>query len=88
MNFDQGRLSPSGVQIAADFRDNLIIDRYDPVFAGMRASKLKHLRSADSEMPSHGTSSALFGRSRQRLGYLRYGSGHSHRRPVRQTMRR
>ena len=49
MNFDQGELSPSGVQIAADFRDNLIIDRYDPVFADMRASKLKHLRSANSE---------------------------------------
>src|SRR5258706_12814622 len=49
MNFDQGELSPSGVQIAADFRDNLIIDRYDPVFADMRASKVKHLRSANSE---------------------------------------
>jgi len=42
-------LSPSGVRIAADFRDNLIVDRYDPVFADMRASKLKHLRSANSE---------------------------------------
>jgi len=45
----QSELSPSGVEIAADFRDNLIIDRYDPVFADMRASKLKHLRSANSE---------------------------------------
>lgn len=44
-----GRLSPSGVWIADDFRSNLIIDRYDPVFADMRASKLKHLRSANSE---------------------------------------
>jgi hypothetical protein len=50
MHFDQGHtLSPSGVLIAADFRSNLIIDRYDPVFADMRASKLKHLRSANSE---------------------------------------
>lgn len=42
-------VSPSGVRIARDFRDNLIVDRYDPVFADMRASKLKHLRSANSE---------------------------------------
>src|SRR5258707_12014280 len=49
MNSDEGQLSPSGVFIAADFRSNLIIDRYDPVFADMRASKLKHLRSANSE---------------------------------------
>src|SRR5260370_6295161 len=49
MNSDEGQLSPSGVFIAADFRANLIIDRYDPVFADMRASKLKHLRSANSE---------------------------------------
>ena len=42
-------LSPSGVAIADDFRDNLIIDRHDPVFADMRASKIKHLRSANSE---------------------------------------
>src|SRR5206468_6665132 len=44
-----GQMSPSGVWIANDFRSNLIIDRYDPVFADMRASKLKHLRSANSE---------------------------------------
>jgi hypothetical protein len=44
-----GQLSPSGVLIANDFRDNLIIDRYDPVFADMRASKIKHLRSVNSE---------------------------------------
>jgi hypothetical protein len=44
-----GALSPSGVFIADDFRSNLIIDRYDPVFADMRASKRKHLRSANSE---------------------------------------
>jgi hypothetical protein len=46
---DEGQLSPSGVWIANDFRSNLIIDRYDPVFADMRASKRKHLRSANSE---------------------------------------
>jgi hypothetical protein len=49
MSFNQDELSPSGVKIAADFRDNLIIDRYDPVFFDMRARKLKHLRSANSE---------------------------------------
>jgi hypothetical protein len=49
MNSDEGHLSPSGVLIAADFRANLIIDRYDPLFADMRASKLKHLRSINSE---------------------------------------
>jgi hypothetical protein len=49
MNSEEGHLSPSGVRIAADFRTNLIIDRYDPVFADMRASKLKHLRSANGE---------------------------------------
>jgi len=41
--------SPTGVRLADDFRDHLIIDRYDPVFALMRASKLKHLRSENSE---------------------------------------
>jgi hypothetical protein len=41
--------SPSGVEIAEDFRDNLIIDRYDPVFASMRGIKRKHLHSANSE---------------------------------------
>jgi hypothetical protein len=46
---DEGHLSPSGVWVAADFRSNLIIDRYDPVFADMRASKLRHLRSVNSE---------------------------------------
>ena len=44
-----GFVSPSGVLIADDFRENLIIDRHDPVFADMRASKIKHLRSANSE---------------------------------------
>jgi len=44
-----GQFSPTGVWVATDFRSNLIIDRYDPVFADMRASKLKHLRSVNSE---------------------------------------
>ncbi len=46
---NEEQLSPSGVRIATDFRSNLIIDRYDPVFADMRASKIKHLRSFNSE---------------------------------------
>src|SRR5450631_2477217 len=49
MTFTSLVLSPGGVRIADDFRDNLIIDRYDPVFAEMRASKIKHLRSENSE---------------------------------------
>lgn len=49
MSDNPHRSSPSGVRIAADFRDNLIIDRYDPVFASMRAGKLEHLRSENSE---------------------------------------
>src|SRR5213593_2861580 len=49
MQSEEGHLSPSGVWISDDFRTNLIIDRYDPVFADMRASKLKHLRSVNSE---------------------------------------
>jgi hypothetical protein len=38
MNREEGHLSPSGVFIAADFRRNIIIDRYDPVFADIQAS--------------------------------------------------
>lgn len=37
------------VKIADNFRDNLIIDRYDPLLIGMRASKQKHMRSENSE---------------------------------------
>ncbi len=44
-----GDRSQSGVFQFRDFRDNLIIDRYDPVFAGMRGSKLESLRSENSE---------------------------------------
>jgi len=49
MQKQKGSLSPSGVFIADDFRENLIIDRHDPVFADMRANKIRHLRSANSE---------------------------------------
>ena len=49
MQSPDGQFSPTGVWVADDFRSNLIIDRYDPVFADMRASKLKHLRSVNSE---------------------------------------
>jgi hypothetical protein len=49
MPTDGGQLSPSGVWIAHDFRSNLIIDRYDPVFADMRTRQLKHFRSVNSE---------------------------------------
>lgn len=41
--------SKSGVALASEFRDNLIVDRYDPVFCTMRASKLKHMCSENSE---------------------------------------
>ncbi len=41
--------SRGGVRIADSFRSNLIVDRYDPIFVGMRASKLKHLCSENSE---------------------------------------
>jgi len=44
-----GRISKGGVRIADDFRDNLIIDRHDPAFVGMRTPKLGHLRSENSE---------------------------------------
>jgi hypothetical protein len=39
----------SGVQLATDFRDNLIIDKYDPIFSGMKASKRSCMRSENSE---------------------------------------
>lgn len=41
--------SAKRVRVADDFRDNLIIDRFDPLFLGMRASKLDHMRSENSE---------------------------------------
>src|SRR4051812_27156099 len=39
----------TGVRIAADFRDNLIIDRHDPVLASTRGVTRRHLRGAGSE---------------------------------------
>jgi hypothetical protein len=41
--------SPGGVEIAEDFRDDLIIDRYDPVFASMRGIRRRHLHTANSD---------------------------------------
>jgi hypothetical protein len=45
----RGHTSPSGARIATDFRDNLIIDRYDPLFASTRATTRRHLHAADGE---------------------------------------
>jgi hypothetical protein len=42
-------ISPTGVRLAADFRDNLIIDRFDPMFRNMRASKRSTMKSENSE---------------------------------------
>lgn len=44
-----GKRAKSGVFVFNDFRDNLIIDRYDPVFVTMRGTKIEHLRSENSE---------------------------------------
>jgi hypothetical protein len=44
-----GSTSASGVFLYDEFRDNLIIDRYDPSFTRMRGSKLSQLRSENSE---------------------------------------
>ena len=43
------KTTKSGGRISDRFRDNLIIDRYDPIFAMMRAAKLRHIRSENSE---------------------------------------
>ena len=43
------KLPTKSVHVADDFRDNLIIDRFDPLFLGMRASKLTHMKSENSE---------------------------------------
>lgn len=45
----KGTRSKSGVFVFDDFRDNLIIDRYDPVLAALRSSKIQDLRSENSE---------------------------------------
>jgi hypothetical protein len=44
-----GSKSKSGVFIYDSFRDNLIIDRYDPILAALRTKKIEHLRSENSE---------------------------------------
>ena len=41
--------SKSGVRIAAEFRDHLIIDRHDPVLASTRASTRRRLRGANGD---------------------------------------
>lgn len=46
---DTCQVSKSGVRISDDFRDNLIIDRYDPAFATMNGRKLQRIRSENSE---------------------------------------
>ena len=43
------KTTKSGVLVFDDFRDNLIIDRDDSVFATMRGLKLRHLHSENSE---------------------------------------
>jgi hypothetical protein len=45
----KGTRTASGVFVFDDFRDNLIIDRYDAAFATMRGAKIEHLRSENSE---------------------------------------
>lgn len=45
----RGSRTVSGIFEADDFRDNLIVDRYDNVFAAMRGEKINHLRSENSE---------------------------------------
>jgi hypothetical protein len=44
-----GKRTKSRVFVFDDFRDNLIIDRYDLVFATMRGAKVEYLRSENSE---------------------------------------
>lgn len=45
----KGKRTTGGVFVVDDFRDNLIVDRYDNVFAAMRGEKINHLRSENSE---------------------------------------
>lgn len=45
----KGHHARSAGSIAADFRDQLIIDRYDPVFQNTRGTKRKHLHGANGE---------------------------------------
>jgi hypothetical protein len=44
-----GTVSKTGVFEYDDFRDNLLIDKYNPILSSMRSMKTKHLRSENSE---------------------------------------
>ncbi|WP_273834057.1 hypothetical protein [Guptibacillus sedimenti] len=44
-----GTVSKTGVFEYDDFRDNLLIDKYNPILPAMRNMKTKHLRSENSE---------------------------------------
>ena len=46
---NEGKWSTSGVFIYEDFRDNLLLDKYDPILQSMRSKKTEHLRSENSE---------------------------------------
>jgi len=43
------RRTKTGVLVSNDFRDNVIIDRYDPMLSTMRGSKREAMRSENSE---------------------------------------
>jgi hypothetical protein len=45
----KGTISKSGVFEYYDFKDNLIIDRYSPIFYKMKGSKINQMRSENSE---------------------------------------
>jgi hypothetical protein len=44
-----GIRTPSGVFVADNFRDTLIIDRYDPQLIGLDGKKRNHMRSENSD---------------------------------------
>ncbi|WP_226658977.1 hypothetical protein [Pseudalkalibacillus hwajinpoensis] len=44
-----GSLSKTGVFEYDNFRDNLLLDKYNPILSSMRSMKTKHLRSENSE---------------------------------------
>ncbi len=45
----KGKTTKSGVFVSDDFRDNLILDRYDNVFSRMRGDKITYMQSENSE---------------------------------------
>ena len=45
----EGKSTKSGVFVYEDFRDNLLLDKYDPILQSMRSKKSEHLRSENSE---------------------------------------